>query len=696
MSLIDMRTVIVGYALTNLICLMVMAVLWKHNRGRFAGLGLCLADYALQFLALALLALRGVAPDLVSMTGSNAMAIGGTILIFVGLERFAGIRGPQLRNGVLLGAFVAVHAYFVLALPSLTARNVLFSLALLLICLQCARLLLRRVGPEMRPVTRGVGYVFVGFCLVSILRIGLDLAWRSGTDLFRSHAHDTLAILIYQMLFITLTFSLFLMVNRRLIAELERDIATRAEMERELKSSEEKFSKAFQASPEAIVISRLDDGRLIEVNESFCRLTGYTRDEALASSPTGLGLWAKPADREAVVGDLRSQRRVRDREYDFRAKSGRAVGCLYSGEVIHLGDQAHVLSVVSDITDRKRAEAVIRLRLRLWECAASHPVAEVMQRALDEIEELTGSLIGFYHFVEEDQNTLSLQAWSTRTLGEFCKAEGNGLHYPISEAGVWVDCVHQRKPVIHNDYLALPHRKGMPEGHAQVVRELVVPTLRGGRVVSVLGVGNKPSEYDGRDVELVSYIADMVWVIVERRRADEEIRRLNGELERMAMTDELTSLRNRRFFFAQGDEEIKRSRRYQTPLSMIMLDIDGFKAINDTQGHSAGDLMLKCVAATLLGKSREIDVVARLGGEEFGVLLPNTAGADAVKLAERLRLAIENTKCPIRDLEVGVTVSVGVATQGQEVTGLDALLRNADAAMYQAKREGRNRVAYLG
>jgi PAS domain S-box-containing protein len=109
-------------------------------------------------------------------------------------------------------------------------------------------------------------------------------------------------------------------------------------------------------------------------------------------------------------------------------------------------------------------------------------------------------------------------------MKEFCRAEGKGAHYPIDQAGVWVDCFHQRRPVIHNDYASLPHRKGLPKGHAPVVRELVVPILRGDRVVAILGVGNKPTDYTERDVEVVRYLADVAWEIAERKQAEEALR----------------------------------------------------------------------------------------------------------------------------------------------------------------------------
>ncbi len=190
-----------------------------------------------------------------------------------------------------------------------------------------------------------------------------------------------------------------------------------------------------------------------------------------------------------------------------------------------------VIVSLIDITERRRNDAVNISRLHLIQFAETHSLDELLEETLNEVEKLTGSLIGFYTFVEDDQKSVSLQNWSTKTKAEFCKAGGKGLHYPIAEAGVWVDCVYQRKPVIHNDYASLAQRKGMPEGHAEVIRELVVPVLRGEKIAAILGTGNKPSDYTEKDVEIVSLMADLAWEIAERKRAEEEIQRLNQELE---------------------------------------------------------------------------------------------------------------------------------------------------------------------
>ncbi len=147
---------------------------------------------------------------------------------------------------------------------------------------------------------------------------------------------------------------------------------------------------------------------------------------------------------------------------------------------------------------------------------------ELLTATLDEAEILTNSQIGFFHFVEPDENTLSLQAWSSRTVSEMCAAEGKGRHYDLSDAGIWADCVRQRRAVIHNDYASLSNRRGLPPGHAAILRELTVPITRTGRIVAIIGVGNKPVDYNETDLELVSSLADLIWDVTELKRAQED------------------------------------------------------------------------------------------------------------------------------------------------------------------------------
>ena len=187
------------------------------------------------------------------------------------------------------------------------------------------------------------------------------------------------------------------------------------------------------------------------------------------------------------------------------------------------GNSLALIGVIQDITERKQSEQILNARLRLTEFSQSHTRNELQQKLLDELELLTDSRIGFFHSIDSDQNSLTLQSWSTNTLQNMCKADARGQHYPIDKAGVWVDCFHQRKAVIHNDYMNLPGRHGLPDGHAPVIREMAVPVFRNDLIVAIVGLGNKPGEYVENDIEVVSLLADMAWDITERKGAEEAL-----------------------------------------------------------------------------------------------------------------------------------------------------------------------------
>jgi len=176
-----------------------------------------------------------------------------------------------------------------------------------------------------------------------------------------------------------------------------------------------------------------------------------------------------------------------------------------------------------------------------------------------------------------------------------------------------------------------------------------------------------------------------------------ERRKMLDEIYRLARTDSLTGLWNRGYFMDVACRELARSRRDLSPLSLIMIDVDHFKNVNDTHGHEAGDDALRCLAEVVALSVREGDLVARLGGEEFVALLPNARVADACNVAERIREGIRSRELGCRSGACfGLTVSVGVATHRNRETPLEELLRCADEALYAAKRGGRDRVEIYG
>jgi diguanylate cyclase (GGDEF)-like protein/PAS domain S-box-containing protein len=174
-----------------------------------------------------------------------------------------------------------------------------------------------------------------------------------------------------------------------------------------------------------------------------------------------------------------------------------------------------------------------------------------------------------------------------------------------------------------------------------------------------------------------------------------ERERLFREVERLSTTDPLTGLSNRRHFDATGQLEILRARRHHRPLSAVMLDVDRFKLVNDAHGHAAGDRVLVAVAALCVAMSRRTDLKARMGGEEFCLLLPETSAASAQQVAERIRTELQGLPFEEAGRSFRVTASMGVAGHAEEES-LDGLLGRADRALYRAKDSGRNRVVVAG
>jgi PAS domain S-box-containing protein len=269
-----------------------------------------------------------------------------------------------------------------------------------------------------------------------------------------------------------------------------------------------------------------------QCNSTLCGVLGYPKGEMIGRPVFEIYHPDCLEEVQKAFKSFRDTGEVGDKELQLRRKDGSRLDVNLNVSSVHDKDGGilYSRSTLRDITESKRSHAINASRLHLMQFAATHSLGELLEETLNEAEKLTGSVIGFYHFVDDDQESLTLQNWSTRTKAEFCKAEGKGSRYPITEAGVWVDCVYERKAVIHNDYASLPHRKGMPEGHAAVIRELVVPVSRGDKIKAILGVGNKPSDYIEKDVETLSLLADLAWEIAERKRAEAEVERLKNYL----------------------------------------------------------------------------------------------------------------------------------------------------------------------
>jgi PAS domain S-box-containing protein len=326
---------------------------------------------------------------------------------------------------------------------------------------------------------------------------------------------------------------LFNSIGRRLA-----DVLTSLLIYRDLQESEQKYRHFVDTANEGIWAIG-PDALTTFVNAKMAEMLGYSKEEIIGRPVTD---FIFNEDKPMYLQRLENRRKGISENFEqrLRCKDGSALWVVVSANPILNGGNnfAGAFDLVTDITESKRIKDIMQARLRLLEFSESHSMEEFLTATLNEIEALTGSKIGFYHFLEADQITLSLQAWSTNTLKRMCTAEGKGSHYDVNKAGVWVDCVHERRPVIHNDYASLSHRKGMPEGHAPVTREAVVPIFRDNLIKAIIGIGNKIGNYNETDIDTLYQLGDISWDIVERKRTEEELKRSNRELKAITRCDQ--------------------------------------------------------------------------------------------------------------------------------------------------------------
>jgi len=267
-------------------------------------------------------------------------------------------------------------------------------------------------------------------------------------------------------------------------------------------------------------------------------------------------------------------------------------------------------------------------------------------------------------------------------------AAARGMRFRLGE-GVTGAAAAQGKTIYVKDVQKEPrylHYKGLRRMTGSF---LCVPLRAKGRIVGALNLNRAAvAAFSPQEIRLAEAIAAQAGLAIANAR-------LYQQTLELSYTDPLTGIPNRRHLFARLEQELSRSLRFGDELTVLMIDLDLFKQVNDAHGHGTGDAVLRGVAVALQRNLRKVDMVARYGGEEFVVVLPRIAREEAVEVAEKLRRAVAATPlpAPAGTAPVHVTISVGVASYGHDASDVAALLEKADVALYEAKHAGRNRVS---
>jgi diguanylate cyclase (GGDEF)-like protein len=232
--------------------------------------------------------------------------------------------------------------------------------------------------------------------------------------------------------------------------------------------------------------------------------------------------------------------------------------------------------------------------------------------------------------------------------------------------------------------------QGSPNPELEAVRSAIVAPLTFDEdTLGALALeSSRPNAFTQSDLQLLSSLAATATAAIHNAM-------LHAQVQKIAITDSLTGVYNRRGFTEVGRRMIESARRFERPLSAIMLDVDNFKSINDGYGHATGDVILQAVAERLAHGIREVDLLGRFGGDEFAILFPETDLFTAWNVAERMRQNVSQVAIPTEHGSLSVTISQGLARYSSRTPDLDSLIGEADRALYLAKQSGRNRVEML-
>jgi diguanylate cyclase (GGDEF)-like protein len=321
----------------------------------------------------------------------------------------------------------------------------------------------------------------------------------------------------------------------------------------------------------------------------------------------------------------------------------------------------------------------------------SHDCRAILQMILDKSAEL---------LMAEKGSLMLVDRMTDMLLVEARKGSGNGIPEKLTISkgeGIAGKVAALGEPLLVRNLEEDPRFRQKNKKSYKTSSFVCVPLKIEDRIIGVLNLSDKTTGevFDDEDLKLIQTFATHAAIVLDRNALFTQ----TEELKQLSITDPLTGLLNRRYIQDRLEDELARSERYDRNLCVLMIDLDGFKYVNDTFGHRAGDEILKCTAGEILRAVRTMDVVSRYGGDEFIVLLPETDLELATKIAARLNNDLEkNVASTIGSLkwpETRITASIGIVSYPQHGRTGEQLLDNADKAMYRAKQDGKNRCQVL-
>lgn len=469
---------------------------------------------------------------------------------------------------------------------------------------------------------------------------------------------------------------------------IARDISERYEAELTLQANETRFRELFNNMSSGVAVFEAknlaaDDFIFVDFNRSAERIEKIRKEQVIGRSV----LEVFPGAREFGLLSLLQRVWLTGRPEHLPAslyKDNRISG--WRSNYLYKLPSGEVVSIFEDVTAKKLAEdklafesamnaAVARISRMIISSDSLKDISSVM---LEEILILTGSKYGMIDLVTPHANKLTAMAFSPE-LNSISPLLEEGADFVHSPTGFvrWV--LENKNSILSNSPSADYQEKGLLDGPTSVTRLLAVPAMFSNEILGVITVTDSPNNYEKHDLDTIEQFASLLALAAQKKQDQDHIAHL-------AHHDPLTGLINRHLFPDRLAQAMILSQRHHKKIGILYVDLDKFKQINDSHGHLAGDTVLKEVAVRLRSVLRDSDTVARMGGDEFVIILHDISSKSVVKNIAQKIIDLMATPILFNETSFTVTASVGISIYPDDDKQIDALLQKADKAMYQAKK----------
>ncbi|HSM23643.1 MAG TPA: diguanylate cyclase [Anaerolineaceae bacterium] len=484
----------------------------------------------------------------------------------------------------------------------------------------------------------------------------------------------------------------YLKISDDYLLNITIDISEQKKVEQSLLEKQRRLTTVFENLPGMAYRCKNDNEWTMEfVSAGVEELTGYPNEDLIENKKISYARLIHPEDQTMVwetIQNALNQKQNFEMRYRIETADQKEKWVWEKGQGIFSedGELQAIEGFISDVTVQVISEfaaekAMLQaqaLKQALEEMSSELELSQVLRRILVSLKTVLNFDSATLFLKEQDRLKVVAARGFKHTARLINKT------FPANDF-LLKEIQNTKTPIILED-AQIDQRFKSWEGADHVRGWMGVPLFRHDEFIGLMTLDNQqPAAYSEEDAKLAQSFANSAAIVIENAKLFEQTQQL-------ALTDTLTGIYNRRYFYELAQKEFARSKRYQDPLSIIMIDLDHFKNINDRFGHLAGDQVLVQLVQRIQSELRESDIFARFGGEEFIILLPETNLGDSTQVAERLREVTADYPFLLVTAQTFITISLGVSCFKFTTISLDQLIDESDKALYEAKQLGRNRV----